>query len=214
MTLRSDHHGRTWAARAAIAALVLLGAAGCSDGSSNDGSAPETSAPSATDAATKPPKADADAPTLDGEAFTDPEGRYTLTVPADWEARHGVAGEGIEVWLIDDGDDADGFATSINVITEDVTGMPLDQYVELSIANAPRILSDFELSSSEVVTGAAGQELAVLEYTGGGMSYIGVMGIGAEGAVVITLASSTDTAAAMKDAVYLPMLTLLPTEAS
>jgi hypothetical protein len=194
---------------------VLLGAAGCSDGSSSEESSPEASAPSATDAATKPPKADADAdadaPTTDDGAFADPEGRYTLSVPADWEAHHGVAGEGIEVWLVDDGDDADGFATNINVITEDVVGMSLEDYVELSIENAPTIMSDFALVSSETVTGAAGQELAVMEYTGAGMPYIGVMAMGAEGAVVITLASTTDTFAAVKDAVYPFMLTLLPT---
>jgi len=157
MTTHFDRTRQAWATRAAITALVVLGAAGCSDGSSSEGSSPEPSTPSATDASTKPPKADADVPTADGDAFADPEGRYTLSVPADWEAHHGVAGEGVEVWLVDDGDDADGFASNINVITEDVVGMSLEDYVELSIENAPTIMSDFALVSSEMVTGAAGQ---------------------------------------------------------
>src|SRR5512133_3696311 len=209
MTSSSDHRDRARGTRAlatALTGLLLLGVAGCSGAANGAEASP---AASASAQPTKPSKSDA--PALDGTAFTDPGGRYTLTVPADWQASDGVAGEGIEVWLL--GDAGGAVATNINVLTEDVTGMSLQDYLDLSIANAGKLVDDFELISSDVVTGSAGQELAVMEYTGVGLHFLGVFGMSAQGSVVITLTASPDDFAAYRDAALPYMLTLVPTDA-
>lgn len=205
MTTPSHRRHQVRCATALVAGLLLLGTAGCSGAVSGAEASPAASAVSQPD---KPSKSDSPAP--DGAAFTDPEGRYTLTVPADWEANPGVAGEGIEVWLL--GDSSGAVATNVNVLTEDVTGMSLQDYLDLSIANAGKLVEDFELISSEVVTGSAGQELAVMEYTGVGLHFLGVFGMSAQGSVVITLTSSPDDFATYRGAAYPYMLTLQPTD--
>ena len=190
MTAPSARHHRVRRANAALAAFVLLAAAGCA-GESSDASPEEGES------------------ALDGVAFTDPGGRYTLTVPADWEARHGIAGEGIEVWIVAEADAT--FTPNVNVMTEDVTGMSLGTYLDLSITNAPSIISDFELLRSDPVTGSAGQELAVMEYSGLGLTHLGVLGMGSDGAVIVTLSVPPERFATIREAVYPYLLTLQPT---
>ncbi|HEY3437862.1 MAG TPA: hypothetical protein VGK35_09260 [Actinotalea sp.] len=200
---RHDRGARALAALVVPMVAVLLMAGGCAADPGSEASSPPSEAPRAS---SEPVAVE---PALAGETFTDPGGRYTLTVPASWEPHHGIAGEGIEVWRVAKvkGD----FAPNINVITEDVTGMSLKDYMTLSFANAPQILSDFKLLKSSVVTSAAGQDLGVIEYSARGLRYVGVVALGSMGAVVVTFSSTPDRFAAIVDDVYPYMVTLQPT---
>ena len=121
MKLRTDRNRRGPGPAAALAVVVLLATAGCAAGTNG--------APSPTSETTKhegskgspqpvqalePEPAQAVEPAPDGGAFTDPEGRYTLTVPADWEPRHGLIGPEVEVWFIAEPDAA--FTPNLNVM--------------------------------------------------------------------------------------------------
>ena len=203
MRIHAERHRRMGSVRAVILALVLLGAAGCTPDSA--GSLTDVIADDETSG--QPPESTGqEKPTLDGATFTDPEGHYTLVVPTEWEARHGVAGEGVEVWLVGEPDAT--FTPNVNVMTEDVVGMSLSDYLALSISNAPNVITDFELLSSDLITGAGGQELAVMESTGLGLQFLGVMGMGPDGPVIVTLSVPPDRFAAIKESAYPYMLTL------
>lgn len=208
ITTKSERHHPKCASAAAVV-LVLFAAAGCTGGPEDAETSPpsENSKNATSEKPTQPAEADESA--LDGVSFTDPEGRYMLTVPADWEPHHDVAGEGIEVWLVAEADA--NFAPNVNVMTEDFTGISLADYLELSITNAPNIVPDFELLSSDLVTGAAGQELAVMESSGSGLNYLGVIGIGPAGSVIVTLTAPPDRYTTIRDALLPYLLTLQPT---
>ena len=209
MKARSDRHRRTLCASAAVAAVVLLAAAGCTGGPSGAASSPPTETSKRETSEGPPQRAEADEPALDGVAFTDPGGHYTLTVSPDWEPRHGIVSEGIEVWLVAE---AEGNSVpTVNVVTENVTGMSLGDYVELSISSAPNLIAGFELLSRHLVTGSAGQELAVLEYSGADLEYLVVIAMGPDGAVLVTLAAPPDRFARIRGTAYPYMLTLQPT---
>lgn len=199
----------TRGALAVITALALLGVGGCGAATGGQDTADKAQKSDRADAATDEDTSQADEPTLDGTAFADPEGRYTMTVPADWDAMHEAAGAGTEFWVV--GDIADDFAPNVNVLTEDVPGATLDEYIQFSLENAPTVLDDFVLIESTTVTGPQGQELAVMDFTGAGAHFLGITAMGAEGSVVVTLTSTPDRFEEIRDAVYPYMLTVQPT---
>ncbi|WP_149203567.1 DUF1795 domain-containing protein [Actinotalea subterranea] len=208
MNTTQQRHAGVRRALAVVAALAILGGCGVIPTGGDAADKPQKSGRSDTAAQTDTPPPDE--PALDGTVFADPEGRYTLTVPADWDPMHGAIGEGIEFWSV--GEITDDFAPNINVLTEDVAGATLDEYVQFSLENAPTLLEDFELIESTVVTGPDGHELAVIEYSGGGAHFLGIMAMGSAGSVVITLTTTSDRFEETLDAVYPYMLTVQPTE--
>ena len=139
---------------------------------------------------------------------------YRLTVPESWEPRHGALAQGIEVWLTHEA--ADGFAPNVNVLTQAVGNMTLDEYTEASIANAPAFIQDFELGDSRTVTGPAG-ELAVVEYSGkaGGaqnpLRFLAVWALHDGNAIVTTFTTLAENFEAQSEDVLPYLLTLEPT---
>ena len=77
-----------------------------------------------------------------------------MTIPDSWEARHGAIAEGIEVWLTDEVED--GFGPNVNVLTQATGDMTLDEYTEMSIANAPGFVKDFEVTGVAHLNDATG----------------------------------------------------------
>ena len=150
-----------------------------------------------------------------GEAFVDPEGMYRLTVPKSWEPRHGALAQGIEVWLTHPA--ADGFAPNVNVLTQAVGDMTLDEYTQASIDNAPAFIQDFELGETRTVAGPGGGELAVVEYSGraGGaqnpLRFLAVWALNDGNAIVTTFTSLAENFEEQRDDVLPYLLTLEPT---
>ena len=206
MTTPSGPHAATRAARAAgavLTAVLLLLVSGC---------APSTDDPASTATAEASAEPVAQEPAPEGEGFNDPGGRYTMTVPATWQADHEAIGGSIEVWYI--AKPEDGFAPNVNVLTEDIRGMSVEDYTQLSIANGPRLLPGFELLKTDVVTGPGGHDLMTMSYTDGEAKYLGVIGMGADGAVVATLTSTPERYLSIVEESYPYLLTLLPTDAT
>ena len=168
--------------RLALVPLLAVVVAACAGSSTTTPSNPpasvqttaptEAAAPSETPSPSVAPTAEPPSPSPEtsaaagpaGEAFVDPEGMYRLTVPESWEPRHGALAQGIEVWLTHPA--ADGFSPNVNVLTQAVGDMTLDEYTQASIDNAPAFIQDFELGETRTVTGPGGGELAVVEYSG------------------------------------------------
>ena len=170
---------------------------------------PETTAP------TEPPAS----PTgsagagLPGQSFVDPEGDYRITVPDDWEARHGVVAQGIETWLV--AEVADAFGPNVNVLTQPVGDMTLDEYTEISIATAPNLVKDFEVLDSRTEVGPNGTELAVLEYSGEAgtdrpLRFLAVWTVHDGKAIVATFTTTPEAYEGQRDAVLPYLLTLEP----
>ena len=216
-----------------FAALLLLVVAACSGGSSGASGTPEAALiptasqapPSAEPTTEAPPTSPppttvaSSAPTYtggpgpDGESYVDPEGAYRITIPDSWEARHGAIAEGIEVWLTDEVED--GFGPNVNVLTQTTGDMTLDEYTEMSIANAPSFVKDFEVQDSRRETGPNGTELAVLEYSGEAgadrpLRFLAVWTVANGQAVVATFTTTPERYEELRSDVLPYLLTLEP----
>ncbi len=86
--------------------------------------------------------------------------------------------------------------------------MTTESYLQLSIDNAPAFFDDFELIDEDIIAGANGQPLAAIEYTGGGLQYLGVFAVGDDQAVVATLTAPPTRFDAIRDEVMPYLLTL------
>jgi hypothetical protein len=94
------------------------------------------------------------------QTFTDEDGEYSLAVNPGWQQSEF---SGLPIWYTGDG--SSDFADNVNVVSENYDG-DLDDYLDLSVENAPKLIEDFELVSSDVETGAFGQELGVMVFNG------------------------------------------------
>jgi hypothetical protein len=144
----------------------------------------------------------------DGEAFSDPQGTYEITVASAWEENHGGFVAEIEVWFV--AEPVDGFAPNVNILTQTAPGMDTSKYLELSIDGAPAFISDFDLLEQSLVEGANGQTLATMEYTGDGLQYLGVFTVSSGQAVVATLTAPPDRFEALREEILPYLLTLTP----
>lgn len=131
----------------AAMALALLAVPACG-GDDDDDAAGATS----TTAAPEP---------VEGEAFSDPQGSYTLTVPPGWKAQPGTMVAEIELWTV--GEPVDSFAPNVNVLTQAAPGLNLEQYLDASVKSLQEAKG--KVTEQKVVTGAAGQQLGVMRYT-------------------------------------------------
>ena len=218
--------------RLALVPLLAVMLAACAGSTTTTASPPESSqAPAPTEASTPsaaappsvapPTEPPSPSPVTSaaagpaGEAFVDPEGMYRLTVPESWEPRHGAVAQGIEVWLTHEA--ADGFAPNVNVLTQSVGDMTLEEYTQASIDNAPTFVQDFELGESRTMTGPGGGELAVVEYSGraGGaqnpLRFLAVWTVHDGNAIVTTFTTLTENFEAQSEDVLPYLLTLEPT---
>ena len=167
---------------------------------------PATSLPSSTVPATSLPPRESAAP---GRTFVDPQGVYELFVPASWEANHGTVVAEIEAWLVDE--PRGGFVANVNVLVQAAPGLTLDDYLELSVANAPLFAADLEVSEASLIDGDQGQPLAMMEYTAGDLSFLGVFAMTADGqAIVATLSVLHDDYESVRADVLPHLSTLMP----
>ncbi len=187
-------------ARVAIAALTTaaLGLAGCGGGvdwSTRNG-------------APGPPAAPLTAGV--GTTFDDPQGTYTLTIDPTWTEHSGAIVAEIEAWSV--GPASNGFTPNVNVLTQSAPGVDLTEYLAISVRNGPRLMSDFQLVHSQVLTGSAGQPLAEMEYTAGAsgrvVHFLGVVALRNGRAIVATLTTTDTSFAAIRARVEPFLLTL------
>ena len=143
----------------------------------------------------------------------DPEGEYRITVDPAWDAEHGTLAQGIEVWFT--GPVVDNFRPNVNILTQSVGSMSLEQYTELSIENGPNFIADFALVESHTETGVNGTALAVLEYTGSAandlpLRFLAVWTVADGTAIVATVTAPTDRFEEERDAALPYLRTLEP----
>ena len=93
-------------------------------------------------------------------SFTDPQGTYTIDISPAWTETSGTLVQEIEAWQIGTG--TSQFQDNVNVLTQDTQGLDLQAYLDFSEAH----LGGMDLISSEVITGTAGNELGLIEYSG------------------------------------------------
>ena len=189
----------------------LIATTGESPSATMPSSSPYAS-PTDVDPSIEPPGSPGAGP--EGDLFADPEGAYQMTIPRDWQASHGSLAQGIEVWFT--APLADGFRPNVNVLTQAIGELSLDEYTQLSLDNAPSFIGKFELVDSRTEFGAHGTELAVSEYRGTTgvnrlLSFVAVWTVHDGQAIVATLTSTPETYEAQREA-WLPyLLTLSPT---
>ena len=145
--------------------------------------------------------------TLAGEVFVDPQGTYTMTIAPDWSEITDRPAPEVEAWRV--AGEQDGFVANVNVLSQQVDGLDLERYLELSAEN----IGDFEQTGSEIVTGANGNQLGVLEYqaTDSDIHYLGVVSVENDVAVVATLSAvDAEQLAELRPRVEPYLLTLQP----
>lgn len=147
---------------------------------------------------------------LPGTWFADPQGSYEMVQAGEWEANHGFIAAEIEFWIV--GEIENGFAPNLNLLTQVVGAITLDEYVQLSIDSAPFLLDDFELIDAGVVEGAFGHELGYMDYAGsaGGpvLRFLGYFFLDGDRAVIATLTAPPETFDELRAAVEPYMLTI------
>ena len=146
-----------------------------------------------------------------GTRYDDPEGTYAFQVDPAWELQVGGVAQGIEVWFL--GPAEAGFRPNVNVLTQAAPGLSLDQYAQVSIANAPQFISDFALVAQSQVD-VPGGRLGILEYTGSyqgrQLHFLAYFGVRSDRAVVATLTAPPISFASWRGAIEPFMKTLSP----
>jgi hypothetical protein len=149
-------------------------------------------------------------PSTDRGLFVDSNGRYQMRVDPGWV--HAQLVEGIELWFV--GPRVDDFTANVNVLTQLVGSMSLDEYGEMSLANAINLVPDFELISQARITGVSGNVFDRIEYTGTAngrsLAFLGVWFVNDGRAFVATLTALPDAYEALKESVEPFLLTLAP----
>lgn len=163
---------RTFILVSILGAVLVIGGCG--------GSSTETTASTPTTTAVAP---------ADATPYTDPDGAFAISVNPDWEERE--IPQAAVAWILPQG--TSEFADNINVLVEPLPdGIDLDSYMDASLANAPKIISDFTVISNEKVTltsGDAGVRLRFAGTTSGrSMEFLQVIAVApGERAAVVTL---------------------------
>ena len=99
---------------------------------------------------------------VEGEAFTDPQGSYVLTVPERWSRASGRNPEA-EGWAV--APKKDGFTANVSILSDgDPGATTVAQYMDDSFADLTG-LPGFAVLDQDVVAGSDGQELGVVWYT-------------------------------------------------
>lgn len=149
----------------------------------------------------------------EGGVFSDPQGSYELDVDRAWIPQHGSLTAEIEIWYL--GRPRGPIAANLNVLTQLVPGVGLDEYLDLSVDNADLFINEFELISSGITQGTR-DELGYMEYRGtqGGhrLHFLAYFAVRDGTAVVATLTASVDEFAdARREAeTYMQTLHALP----
>jgi hypothetical protein len=84
---------------------------------------------------------------FDGVTFSDPQGDYRIDIDPDWTELGATEGDETESWQVDDGRPDD----RVEITTEDVGDLDLDQYLQLEIERAPTTVDEFKLREFRVL---------------------------------------------------------------
>ncbi len=102
------------------------------------------------------------APPKGGVVFTDPAGTYRLTVAKSW-----ISGtfDQPKSWFVDREQQAfnDNVTVTGEVARDDIT---LDQYLDITVDNAPRVIEGFVLQSRDTITLTSGERAGRLTFSG------------------------------------------------
>lgn len=146
---------------------------------------------------------------LPGEEFTDPEGIYTMSIDPEWVPNHGSVMEAVEVWAVRP--PTGRFADNVNVLTQRMGG-DLSAYMDSALQGARASVDDLALVNRDIVEGASGQELGVMEYTGTQfdrpMHFLQVFLVSDAAAAVATLTTTPESFQDTRAAVEPYLLTL------
>ncbi|MGD9792831.1 MAG: hypothetical protein AB7V43_05060 [Acidimicrobiia bacterium] len=181
----------------ALGALVLS-ACGAKNEALSD-SAPADSPGASTTVASAPVTTVAEplpvAP-VGGVGFVDPQGKYTIDVSPDWEARPGVVLDTKELWFV--AAPVDGFRPNLNILDQEA---PLADLGTLMDASVEQLAAQYDVVDDWITTGTNGNELGFVEYTGtlesGGQKieahFLATMSLSKTTAVIATFASGEST---------------------
>ena len=146
-----------------------------------------------------------------GTTYNDPEGAYAIQVDPAWEIQVGGGTQGVEVWFV--GPFEADFRPNVNLLTQAAPGVSLEQYAQVSIANAPQFISDFALVSQAQMDGPGGR-LAMFEYTGSyqgrQLHFLAYFGMKNDKAVVATLTTPPTSFASWRGSIEPYLKTLNP----
>ena len=146
-----------------------------------------------------------------GTTYNDPEGAYAIQVDPAWEIQVGGVTQGVEVWFV--GPFEADFRPNVNLLTQAAPGVSLEQYAQVSIANAPQFISDFALVSQALMDGPGGR-LAMFEYTGSyqgrQLHFLAYFGMKNDKAVVATLTPPPTSFASWRGSIEPYLKTLNP----
>jgi hypothetical protein len=168
----------------------------------------------------EPPRASGEVPqrtaptgSIDGNAFSDPQGTYTITLGPEWtEAPSAMVAE-VETWAVGDPDGQ--FTPNVNVLTQDAPGLDLEEYMEASVASLGSI--DGEVIDHAFVTGPSGRSLGLMEYVAQPpgvrteLHFIATFDLRDGTAVVATYTATTDQFDEVRPSVEPYLLTLAAT---
>lgn len=144
------------------AGLSALALAGCG------GSVPDVQfAAEAEPIAPAEPVVDLTRPSVpDGAQRYEPvDGAFALSIPGTWRAPESELELAEAVWFTDTG--ASGFDANVNVLVEQLPrALSIDEYLELSVQNGPRLVDNFVAIDARPVLLATGETGGRLEYKG------------------------------------------------
>jgi hypothetical protein len=148
-----------------VCAIVLIAAAASCGGTTS-------SLPPATSSTSSTPVASASAVPEGFATYANPSPPFTIVYPQAWSTSTTVSGA-IVVFLAPTSDASDQFRENVNVLRQTVnSGMTLQRYTTLSIANAGQIVQNFNQVDLKS-TALSGMPAQRIEYTGdvNGKSY-------------------------------------------
>jgi hypothetical protein len=139
-------------------------------------------------------KSKSDYKAVDGKPFNGPD--FEIDMPEGWEVQKGLMGTAIMATSAKEGPQ-DQFQENINITLENVpSSIGLDKYVEISIENAKKMLSDYKTVEQTKVT-INGVEFCriVALYNVGVVSIKGLLYVGIKdgGAYNVTCTASPET---------------------
>lgn len=105
-----------------------------------------------------------DVETTSAGVYTNDDDGYSIAFPPDWTLQEDAFGLSVAALS---GDVSNGYTNNVSVVLEDLRGqeVTLDEYLEITLENAPQLVTDFTVESQEPAT-LAGQDAVRLTYTG------------------------------------------------
>lgn len=193
----------------AVTVVIALNATGDDDptttatGDSTSTTDATTTTEPTTTSTIQPPDTD-----FPGEEFTDPEGVYLMNVNPEWVSNPGGL-QGMEIWMVGQ---ASGDRSNLNLLTALDGGGDLDTYMDGMLRGVGATTDNVNEVGRQVIEGAVGQELGLLELTGTqanqDLHFLIAVIMDGRTVVVATLTSIPETFADTRAAVEPYLLTL------